>query len=464
MPKINIRTQLTAATALMVLLTVGLISILSNQFIHRQFQKYKLTQQTKNLEQIADTLSEQYHADRWNIDVIHGISMNALMNGYILRVSDMAGTTIWDANLCDMAACGQVMKDISNQMLQQYPNMDGGFAEQLLPIVSSGAQIGVLTVSHYEPYFYNDTDLLFLDELNKVLVIIGLFSLVLSVFIGFMIAKQLSKPIRKTSEVAKQISAGEYTARIEGATSTKEVSELMVSVNTLASVLQKQERLRKQLTADVAHELRTPLTTLQTHLEAMADGVWEPTSQRLQSCQDEVTRVSNIVIDLENLSKADCDNLHLQKKTLSLNALVREALSSYALEIEKKNMHLSIEGEEIKILADTNRLDQAIKNLISNAIKYTQENGCIHISLSQTNKTATLTVKDDGVGISESDLPHIFERFFRADKSRNRATGGSGIGLAIVKSIVQAHGGKVWAVSALGRGSEFTLELPMAGE
>lgn len=278
--------------------------------------------------------------------------------------------------------------------------------------------------------------------------------------IGAFLAKRLSQPIQKTVSVARRISDGDYNVRIEENSNTKELDELMVSINQLADSLGKQEALRKRLTADVAHELRTPLTSIGTHIEAMIEGVWEPTTERLQSCHDEILRIGKMVQDMESLEKVESENLKLNKTQINLREIAEKAVSNFEGDIKKRNLKLLINGHCADISADKDRISQVFINLISNAVKYTSDGGEIQINISETDQAVKIGIKDNGIGIPEDELPFIFERFYRADKSRNRMTGGSGIGLAIVKSIVTAHGRLVEVESRFNQGSCFVVTLP----
>jgi len=315
-------------------------------------------------------------------------------------------------------------------------------------------------IKYYGPFFLEEDDFQFLDSLNTILIGVGLFSLLFSVVVGIIMAKRLSDPINKAVDTAKQISDGRYNARIKEETNTKEVGELISSINNLAFSLEKQEKLRKQLTADIAHEFRTPLTTLQAHMEAMIEGIWEPEIYRLESCHDEIIRISKMVKDLESLARVENDNFKLNKTEINLLDIVKKSLSNFEVDIKKKSIILSIEGECSNVFADGDRISQVLINIISNAVKYTNEGGNINIKVSEIEGLVSLSIKDSGMGISQEDIPFVFERFYRGDKSRNKMTGGSGIGLAIVKSIVMAHEGKIELESDLGKGSCFTVKLP----
>lgn len=460
--KFSLRSKLSLTIALVVLLTVAMISFLSNYFIQDQFKSYVSTQQEKAAKQIVESVSIQYDTvtDSWNTDFIHTIGMYALYDGYIVKVYDKTGKTVWDAETCDMSLCTQIMDDISHRMMAEYPTINGEFTTKTFPAIQDSKEIGSVSISYFGPYFLSEDDFLFLDALNKILIGIAIFSLLISIVTGVFLARQLSNPILKTVVATKDIADGKYGTRIHKDTGTREVDQLIGSINHLAQALEEQELLRRQLTADVAHELRTPLTTVQTHVEAMIEGVWEPTKERLESSYDEMSRLSSLVSDLENLAKVESDNLKLNKTETSLRELTKKALGSYEKELKDKNLNVEVEGNCSSVPADKDRISQVLINLISNAVKYTPDGGEIKITLSDTNNSIVFNIQDSGIGIPEEEIPNIFERFYRADKSRNRNTGGSGIGLAIVKSIVSAHGGTIEVDSKLNEGSNFIFTLP----
>ncbi|MCD8498850.1 MAG: ATP-binding protein [Clostridiales bacterium] len=219
--------------------------------------------------------------------------------------------------------------------------------------------------------------------------------------------------------------------------------------------------MRKQLTSDIAHELRTPLAVLQSHLEAMIDGTWQADQKRLESCHGEVVRISSLVKDLEKLTQIEQGNLALQKEAVDLKALLTRIGLNFQRDFASKNVQLSIQVEPVVVQGDTDKLSQVFINLLANALKYTHSGGSVRVCTRVAEHQVTVSIEDTGIGIAPEDLAQIFERFYRADKSRTRETGGSGIGLAIVKSIVEAHGGLVTVESQPGQGSVFQVTLPL---
>lgn len=460
--KYSLKTQLSLNVAFVALLTVALISVLSNIFINRQFEDYIVKRQRQRAESILADLNQQYNAatKMWSMEFLHAIGMQALYDGYIIKIYGLQKEMLWDAENHDMSACMRVMENISQKMRTRYPGTAGKFMVSNYDLRRNGQPIAEVSISYFSPYFYNEDEFRFLDALNVILAGSSIFSLLFAVLVGWILARHMSTPIRRTAEIAKLMSGGDYAVRMEEKTSIRELDELMRSVNQLAHSLSRQENLRKQLTADVGHELRTPLTNISTHIEAMMEGIWEPTPARLSSCHEETERISKLVLDLENLARVESDDLKLDKAQVNLLELVKKTLSSFEADIDAKKLNVSVDGTCPDVSADRNRMQQVLINLLSNAVKYTQPRGTIHITLSETSDSVLLAIEDNGIGIPQDELPFIFERFYRADKSRNRLSGGSGIGLAIVKAIVTAHGGKVEVQSHFEKGSYFLVALP----
>lgn len=458
----KLRTQLSVGFVLLVLVLVSVISLTANILIHRQFEKYVAKQQKTFSEELADALTTQYDSStkKWNLDYIHGFGMYALKDGYIIKLYDKQKKVIWDAQNHDMTLCHEIMQEISTQMDQKNPKGKGEFLTYQYQLKQQNQLVGYVDVSYYSPYYFNENDFRFLTALNQILLIVGISSIVVAAIAGIILAKRLSVPITKATEITKQISEGNYAIRFETNVRTQELAELSNAVDHMAESLQTQEDIRRRLTSDVAHELRTPVANVSSHLEAILEGVWEPTEERLQNCYDELGRISNIISDLEKLRQIEDENMNLEKEAVDLLELSQVVQTAFEPELEKKQLTCAVTGESVVVLGDQKRLHQVIYNLVSNAIKYSIEGGSIHIAVSSHGENATLFVEDQGIGISEQDLPLIFERFYRTDRSRNRKTGGAGIGLTIVKAIVQAHGGTVTVESKEGHGSRFLVTLP----
>jgi signal transduction histidine kinase len=198
-------------------------------------------------------------------------------------------------------------------------------------------------------------------------------------------------------------------------------------------------------------------------MEAMLDGIWEPDEARLESCHEEIIRLNRLVGDLEKLERYEAENASLSLSEFDVSDLIRHILHNFESEFRKKGVALSFEGEEEILRADRDKISQVVTNLVSNALKYTPEGGQVRVRVRAAEHSTELIVSDSGKGIPPEDLPYIFERFYRADRSRNRLTGGLGLGLTITKAIVEAHRGTVEVVSEVDRGTTFTVSLPKSG-
>ena len=459
----SLRKQLSLSVLLTLLITIGLIGLLSNWFINREFEKYITELGRERRENIVDDLGRQFDGFKrnWKLDYVHAIGMNALYDGYILKLYDAGGNMVWDAENHDMSLCGQIMNEISARMEER--GAEGGFVDNTYEIDQNGKKVGAVSIKYYGPFFMNEADFNFINVMNTVLLVIGILSSACSVVVGCLLARRISRPVTKTAYIAKQISKGNYDIRFEPGTRIRELDDLADAINHLSDALKSQEKLRKQMTADVAHELRTPLTALSSHLEAMIEGLWDATPERLKSCHEEVKRLGTLVEDLGQLAKIEGENLVLNKSRMDLFEIVHTVSDTMKGEISKKNLTLSIKGSPVFAEADKNRFSQVVANLLSNAVKYTPEGGAIEIEVYETDRLGIVKVTDTGIGIPETELPLIFERFYRTEKSRNRKSGGAGIGLAIVKSIVNAHGGTVTVDSIKEQGSCFTVSIPKEG-
>lgn len=456
----KLSTQLTLSILAIVLITVALISLSANFILKGQFEKYISAQQQQNISEITESLSSYYSplTRSWDLGSVHAIGMYALNEGYIIKLIDNGGTDIWDAGNHNMVLCSKVMDEVYTRMAQY--GQEGSFSEHEYAVENNGRNIGTLKVSYFGPIFMNENEFSFIKSLNMILIIVGLLAVAFSILIGWILARRIARPIIKTSVIAKEIANGNYAMHFEGETKTIELHNLMSAINYLLSTLRRQEKFRKQLSADIAHELRTPLATLGSHLEVMTLQIWEPTLERLKSCHEEILRLNTIVTDLERLEKAEGENLTLHKIQTDLRELLRSVCGSFEGDLMKKDLKFTLEGDSSVINIDKDKISQVVSNLMSNAVKYTPEHGEIRAQIQDPEKNGIFIIENTGIGIPSDELPHIFERFYRADKSRNRGTGGTGLGLAIAKAIVNAHGGSIDVQSELNRGSRFIVTLP----
>lgn len=461
----SLRSKLSLSYVLAAVIIVFLISALTNVFVVKHFREYvNENQQLKNKEIVA-TVAAQYKGNGyWNFDSIASIGESYLESGIIIAVRDINGKTIWDAKQHNNGMCQRIIEHMAANSGGMMGTKGSGYKEVPYSLNYNLNKVGVIEIGTYGPNYLNEHDQAFINTFNTVLIGVGIFSLIFALILGRIMSRRLSSPISQVIGAAKSISNGYYSERITRQSNTSEINELTSTVNHLAESLEKQEALRKRLTGDVAHELRTPLATLQSHMEAMIDGIWEADTGRLKSCHEEIVRISKMVGDLEKLTKFESEKLVLDKESFDITELIKRLIQNFESEYLNKGLNIEFKGGTTEIYADRDKISQVIVNLLSNALKYTPEGGLVKVIMEQEAGIVRLVVKDNGPGIPKEDLPFIFERFYRADKSRNRLTGGSGIGLAITKAIVSAHGGKIEVISSSERGTEFTVILPKRQE
>ncbi|QCX34121.1 HAMP domain-containing protein [Caloramator sp. E03] len=459
--KYRLKTKLSLSYIFIALVCIFLISVFTNLFLEKNFKDYVIQNQKRKNNEIVSLIKEQYKEDgKWDTRVIENIGINALEQGMIIRVTDSNGKVIWDATVHNNGMCQQMISHMANNMNSRYPYWKGGYVENTYKIDFKSIQVGTVQIGYYGPYFFNDNDLEFINEINKLLLVVGIFSFFLSLVVGAYMTKSLSNPILKVKDTAQMISKGHFDKKINEKSNIIEILELTKTINNLAETLQNQEILRKRLTADVAHELRTPLATLQSHIEAMIDGIWEMDIERLKSCHEEIMRIKRLVGDIEKLSKYESENLILNKTYFDISELIKNIIKNFEVDFYNKEIDIKFQGKKEIINADKDKISQVIVNLLSNALKYTPKGGKVRVELDAFKDKIQISVIDNGIGISHEDLPYIFERFYRADKSRSRITGGAGIGLTITKAIVDAHNGKIEVESQLNNGTKFIVILP----
>lgn len=293
-----------------------------------------------------------------------------------------------------------------------------------------------------------------------ILIIISVFLLIFSTLMSIVISGKLSKPLRDTTEKANLLAAEDYSVAFDSS-GYREIEELNSTLNFAASELGLAANLRKELIANVSHDLRTPLTMIKGYAEVMKDIPGEMNDENLQAIIDESTRLSNLVSDLLDISKLQSGAVPIEKKSFSITACTEDILTRFSMISQQQGYQLSFErAEDVLVFADKARIEQVLYNLISNAINYSDNRKEITVLQTVKDNVVRIEVIDSGKGIEPQKLQHIWDRYYRADKNHQRAVIGSGLGLSIVKEILDLHKAHFGVTSVLGKGSTFWFELP----
>jgi signal transduction histidine kinase len=418
---------------------------------NHQFREYMEKVRQKKHQEIIRYF-EQVYAKEKALKSTSGteIAEQAMRDGNVVTLLDKEGALLWEMDREMIALHYQMMGHPS-----------GSYEEKEYPLLVEGSVAGIIRIGNFTGIILSPEDMAFRNSLRRGILLASLFGILMAFGLSILLSRKLVAPIKKMKRFADHLRRGDLRARLTEKSGTREMDSLGEGLNYLAKSLENQEELRKELTKDISHELRTPLNTLNALIEAYIDGVMVPTKEHLEECREEILRMADLTRDLERLSDLEGGILRLSPEELNLGNLVCGIARSFEPLCAQKEiaLDLSLEGD-LFIQADRDKLRQVILNLLSNAVQYTPSGGQIGIRGTRDKTSICLAISDSGVGIGEKDLPRIFERFYRVDKSRSRHSGGAGIGLAIVDRIVQASGWKIYVTSQPGEGSVFTIEFP----
>jgi two-component system OmpR family sensor kinase/two-component system sensor histidine kinase BaeS len=330
-----------------------------------------------------------------------------------------------------------------------------------LPIAVNGRTVGWLVATSALSLF-NPLEKQYISSIQRAILIAALAAAAIAFLLGGLFLRQVLAPLRNLDQAARRLAHGDLSQRVP-VRARDELGRLAETFNEMAARLQRSEELRRHMIQDIAHELRTPLTVIQGNLQAILDGVFELTPETIASIHEESLLLSRLIHDLRELSLAEARELPLHKQHVDLHEIVRQATTVIQPQLEGKEIELTVElpEEPLPVEVDPQRIRQVLLNLLSNAQRYTPEGGRIAVRVERQGESVQVSVSDTGPGIPPDDLPYVFERFWRGDKSRTRSSGGTGLGLAIAKQLVEAHGGRIWAESAPGRGATFRFALSL---
>lgn len=309
----------------------------------------------------------------------------------------------------------------------------------------------------------------FRAAVNEALLFATIAAVAAALVVSVFVSRRVVAPVRELMSASQHIASGHYEDRVNVPESGSfdeldELGQLALSFNRMAENLEQTETMRRQLIGDVTHELSTPLTTIKGSMEGLMDGVLPANQDTFQQVFREADRLQRLVDDLQELSRVEARAYELDLRPIRLGLLVNDVISHLQTQFQEKKVKLgaNIHPDLPSVLVDEDRITQVLTNLIGNALQYTPEGGKVEVSAMSSGDDVHISIADTGIGIAAEDLPHLFTRFYRVEKSRSRAGGGSGIGLTIARHLVEAHGGRIWVESpGPGKGSTFTFAMPV---
>lgn len=463
--KRTIKWQLLLSFVSLSFILVGAFSWITLNLLESHFADYVRERQESELEEYSTDLENLYQQNgTWeeNSQAIQRVGRNALQQSVIVRIFDEDGQLLWSPSASEEEDAKNKVQDHLLHMEQMVGGMESDYVQSRSPLYDGTEEIGMMEIQSVGPYAYTEHDALFISDMESKLVLVAFFSLLIPLFFALLVAKKLSSPIVTINDFTKEIAKGHYSSLSLEETGIREIDDLLVSVNDLSLQLQHQQKIRNRLSSDIAHEIRTPLTTLKGNIEAMIDGVWEISEERLYRCYEEVSRITRLIGEIDRINELESQESQLQKNTFDLTELAQQIVDNFQPMLVENKLNCSVSGDRVFISADRDKIHQVLTNLLANAIKFTPSGGRIDLYVSQSKGTTSFRIIDNGQGIPPEEVGQIFERFYMAEPSRNSKLGGQGIGLSIVKGIVNAHQGTISVDSIYGKGTTFTINLPKA--
>lgn len=408
--------------------------------------------QNKRYQRIVTYLEDVYKREgKWSentgVELIH----EAYMGNYCLTLMDENKQTVWGMNPNEI----KIQLNMNAMPVQN----NGVYTTKSFAIKVDSKKVGYVDIGQYSSILLTEEDLNFKNSINRSIIASGILTLIIISGFSFYFSKQFSNPIKEVAKMSVNLSKGNFETKSRTKSNLIELKDLQKSVNILAGKLKYQDTLRKRLVSDISHEIRTPLNVLQNNLEAMIDGVYPVTTERLHALNEEVIRFGKLINNLNVLKQFEAESTRLTYETIYLDEFITEICKDFYMDAEKRNISLQYQiqpNHKYMIAGDKDHLKQVFINLFSNAIKFTASEGRVLIKLYENGKNIVVEVCDNGMGIKAEDLPFIFERLYRGDMSREQIEG-KGIGLTIVKNILQLHNASIEVESKEGMGTKFTI-------
>lgn len=444
---------------MLVSIAVSLITIISSVVVlsavwNQHFQSYT----RENVQRVADGTAaaiadgyEQSNGDWYGGALSAATSASSLYDSVYLQVRTIDGTIVYDDRANDVLGSVDVKEDGSNVASA--------------PIMVDGEKVGTVLVrvpGSETPLTKFDED--FRDKSYNAMIFAAVIALIIAMVMGAIFARTIAAPVKKITNAAKALKEGDYSART-GMAGSDEIARLGNMFDLMADSVESNRKLERRLVTDVAHELRTPLMAIQSTVEAMIDGVFKPDAERLETLNSEVQRLSRLVDALLKLSRLESRTKPIEQKKVDLTEMLSSVVQTHQAYIHDAGLNLEFEYDpHVYVFGDADLLRQATANLISNAVRYTPEGGTITIMARKGDLMGQIVVKDTGIGLTPEEAKLVFQRFWRADSGRARATGGLGIGLSVVKEIVEQHNGWVRVEGRPNEGACFTIYIPLYSE
>ncbi len=469
----SLSVKLLGMLALVILIGIGVAYLLTSQVATREYASFSTTRSVAQAERLAPSLADYYRQQgSWTgvADAVgwigasdrgHGMGPRNMMESRQMGPDMMRNMPVPLQDLLLTDAEGQVVVDPLGSRIERAIPREARQAAGV-PIEVAGETVGWLVAGSALQQF-SPSEQAFLASVRRAILIGGGAAALVALALGGLFLRRLVNPVRELDAAAHALAEGDLNQTVEAETDD-EIGRLAKSFNRMTAQLQRSETLRRRMIQDIAHELRTPLTVIQGDLQALKEGIYRPDEATIDSIHEESLLLGRLVEDLRELSRAEAGDLQLELDDVELSHLVTRQAQHLRSAFEPKGVQLDVDLPDTPVVAtvDPDRIGQVLSNLLSNAVRHTPDGGRVTMSVTADSAEATVEVRDTGPGIADEDLPYVFERFWRGEAARTHdGSGSTGLGLAIAKALVEAHGGRIWAENA-SEGAVLSFALPLA--
>jgi len=455
----SFRLKLALSFLLVILVVLTSIYFLAGHLAEKEFRDYVIRGNTNQAAGMRDVLVNYYRENgSWRgVDSVftrEGSSGVRTGRGSGNGRPDYAGGP---RNIVLVDGDDEVIASYNDELLGRKVPPD--LLEQGLKLDYRGRWIGTVLAGPLLSTDLSRTERQFLDSLRKSILYSGGAGLLIALVLGGILVRQLTRPLNRLTEATRKISRGELDQTVD-IESGDELGNLGKSFNIMSKNLKESEEMRKRMIGDIAHELRTPLSIVLGEIEAIREGVYEPTEEKLSDIEDDLSLLKRLVEDLRELTLAESGELDLNELSVNLNDLVGKVAGQMRDVFEREDITIRLDPSDspLEVMADPDRISQVLNNLLKNSVRSLGRGGRVEIRVKDEDQKATVEVMDNGQGIAEEKLDHVFERFYRGEASRSSS--GTGLGLSIAKELVNAHGGEIWINSEEGKGTTVGFSLP----
>ncbi len=464
----SLRFRLLVVLMTIVMVVVGSVALFTSRVTVHEFQNYVDLDMKRNMERnrrLMETM-QTYYNEHQDEDSPSKAKNLAQILGERVIIADSRGQVLGDSSgvlqgkVLDWQTPVPAVVVISGQTPFIEPSLQKGTVLEFDVLQKPEVLQAPLSLAIRPMNGFGPIENGFISAVNGALILAVTVAGVVALLLTVVFSRRILEPIESLTAAARKMENGDLSQRVS-VRSKDEIGTLTHAFNAMADGLARLENLRRNMVTDVAHELRTPLTNIRGYLEALRDGMIQPGPALINSLHEEAMLLNRLIDDLQELALAEAGQLRLVRQMVDIREIIEQAVSAQQPSMAEKGLKVSVDlPPNLPLVeADAERIGQVLRNLLNNASVHTPANGEVRVTVQLVDAEVVVSVRDTGSGIPPTHLPYIFERFYRADKSRTRATGGAGLGLAIVKQLIEAHGGRIWAESTEGSGSVFTFTL-----